>query len=117
MRKLFVLLALLTAASQTQAELGFTTLTATTTSQTLTFSPAKSDVGICNYGAVIVYFRLFWEDETPAAATSAHNAIPAGSATAPYCVGVGDAGTTPAPWKHLTYISASSTATVTVTSE
>lgn len=113
-KRLAVILALLVAvAAAGRGEMGFKALSATATSQTFYLPVASDIVGLCNLGADDVHFRLFWEGETPATATTAHSVLPAGTAAAPYCISFGKAPTQPAPWRFVSVVCASSeTATV-----
>jgi hypothetical protein len=85
MRRAILLAAVLALASVAQGEVHFNSLSVTATSQTLFFAAPRSGVMLCSYGANIAYYRIFEENDTPAAATTANIPIPAGSATAPVC--------------------------------
>jgi hypothetical protein len=109
-----ITLMLLSLAALAHAEVHFKTLTATTTSQTYPFPTPLEVVGVCNYGTVNVHIRLFVDGETAAAATTGDGSglVVAGSATAPTCKAFGSGRTQRAPFSSISYISASSTATV-----
>lgn len=118
MRRLFVLLGLLALAVQTSAELPFKALSVTDTSQTYYLPRPQEVVGLCNLGANEAYYRLFWDGETPAVATTAYSVLPAGTAGNPFCIGIGTAKTQPSPWRAVSIICAGAeTATVHVQSE
>jgi hypothetical protein len=111
-------LVLLLATVPGHTELGFTLVSATATSQTFTFAKPSTNVTICNYGANEIFYRLFWEGETPVAATTSFAQLVAGSATAPNCISIDKAPTNPAPWSAITIIcSAAETATVHLLNE
>lgn len=86
------------------AEFGFINVSVTATSQTVTLPAPRDVVSLCNYGADNAYYRLFWDGEVPAAATTAHHLLPSGSATAPFCVGVGRSQTQPASWAAVSIV-------------
>lgn len=116
-RILAAVLALVAALVQAaSAELQFKSLSVTTTSQTYQFRPAEF-VGLCNLGTDTVHYRLFWEGETTAAATTAYHTLPPGTAAAPYCFSVDKAVTQPAFWNAISIIAASGTATVHLQTE
>lgn len=99
-----VLLALVLCAGAVYAEVGFKALSATATSQTFTFPTPRASVMICNLGANEIFFRLFNEYDTPAAATTAYGTIAAGSATAPVCMSFTKAPSEPAYFKALSVV-------------
>ena len=121
-RLLFVLLGLaLAVAPPTMiwAENGFTSVSATTTSATTTFTRIKSNVMVCNTGSDVVHFRIFTNEETAAAATTSHARLPAGTASDPKCFSFrhnpssqGGSG-----WLAVAVRAASSTATVEIHTE
>lgn len=115
MKRLTLLLGLAALAASSPAELGFAALSVTATSQTYTLPAPKDVVGLCNAGTNEAHYRLFWDGETTAAATTAFAVLPAGTAAAPYCISVGRAESQPAPWRAISIIcAAAETATVHV---
>ena len=99
-------------------EVAFKSLSATETSQTWIFTKAASSVLICNFGANESFYRLFNENETPAAATSASAMLVAGTATAPACIEFTKGPTESAYYKAISVIcSAGETATVDLISK
>jgi len=106
---LAIVLALVTTA---WAETSFVTATAGAT-QTLTFTTPRAAVVICNAAASagVMYFRLFNENDTPAAATAAHSPVAIGA-----CIGFSKPPSSPAFYKAISLYSASS-ATVNIYSE
>ena len=86
MRRFLLLLALVGLAVQTQAEIAFSIVSVTDVSKTITFKQSNS-ILLCNFGTNKNYYRLFNENEVPAAATSAYPLLVAGTATAPSCIG------------------------------
>lgn len=86
MKRLTLALAVLALAGFVWAENGFDHLSVTATSQTLTFAAPRNSVMICNYGTNEVYYRLFDQLDTPAAATTSYAPLLAGTASAPVCV-------------------------------
>ena len=115
MKRLVVLFAVLASAATSRGELNLKILSVTDTSQTFPLPVPSDALGLCNVGANEAYFRAFWEGETPAAATTSWNVLPAGTAAAPYCISVNKAPTQPAPWKAVSIICAGAeTATVHV---
>jgi len=120
MRKRFMLCLLVLGilAPTLQAELGFVALSVTATSQTYTLQTPKDVVSLCNLGTNEVYYRLFWDGETTAAATTASAMLVAGSVTAPVCVEIGRAQSQPAPWRSVSIVcAAAETALVHLQSE
>lgn len=116
-RILFFLLAL-GVVLPAHSELRFKALSVTATSQTYLLSRPQAEVALCNVGTDEAYFRLFWDGEATAAATTAYSVLPAGTAAAPYCISVGTAKTQPAPWKAVSIVAAGGeTCTVHVQSE
>lgn len=100
------------------AELRFKALSVTATSQTYFLTRPQEVVSLCNLGANEAYFRLFWEGETTAAATTSSSVLPAGTAAAPYCVGFGTAKTQPGRWIAVAIVcDTAETATVHIQSE
>lgn len=114
MKRAFAVLAVIVAlAVPVVGEVSFKSLSVTETSQTWVLPLPQSTVTICNVGANEVYFRLFNENESPAAATNAYNYLAPGSATAPFCVEISKPSTQSANWKAFSVIcSAGETATV-----
>jgi hypothetical protein len=87
MRKILALAAVLLAlVAVVQAETYFVAVSVTATSQTVPIPEPSASLTLCNLGANEVYFRVFDDFDSPAAATTAHALLPAGSSTAPYCV-------------------------------
>jgi hypothetical protein len=118
MKKYILALAVLLLAGAVNAELSFKALSATATSQTYTFPSPRASVMICNLGADAIFFRLFNENDTAAAATTSYGTIAAGSATAPVCMSFAKAPTEAANWKWLSVVcDTAKTATVHVYSE
>ena len=68
------------------AEIGFQALSVTQTSQTFLLPKASANVLICNLGTNEVYYRLFDQNDIPAAATTSNAMLVAGTATAPVCI-------------------------------
>lgn len=79
MRYLILAFAALACVGGLVAEPQYNAVSATVTSQTITFIKPAYSVVLCNDGAGIAYFRLFNETETPAAAAATHAAIPVGT--------------------------------------
>lgn len=110
-----LLLAVLALAAPGHAELGFKALSVTATSQTFMLPVASADVVLCSIGANEAYFRVFWEGETPAAATTAYAPLPAGTAAAPACFSIPKSQTSPNFTKYISIIcDTAETATVHV---
>jgi hypothetical protein len=102
MRKILALAAVLLAlVAVVQAETQKITVAATATSQTVPLPKPSASLTLCNLGASEVYFRVFDENDTPAAATTAHMLLPAGSAAAPFCVAFSRSVTTSAYYKWV----------------
>lgn len=116
MKKILTALALVLAlVVPAHGEVRFKSLSVTDTSQTYVFPVASASVLICNYGANISYHRLFTENDTVGAATSAYTPIPAGSATAPVCKSYSKTDSQSAYFKALSIIAGTGlTATVTL---
>lgn len=116
MKRILMALALVAAlVSVGSTEVRFKSLSVTDASQTYQFPVATASVLICNYGAAISYHRLFTENDTVGAATTAYTPIPAGSATAPVCKSYSKTDSQSAYWKALSIIcSTGLTATVTL---
>lgn len=119
MRKAFIILAVLAVLSAgAVAETFYVSISATDVSATTTFTTPRASVMVCNLGANEAYFRLFHENDTPAAATNAYNYIAPGSVAAPVCISFVKGQTAGSYYKYLSVIcSAGETATVTVYSE
>jgi hypothetical protein len=114
-KRLMILLAALALASPGHPESGFAALSATSTSQTLTLPKPSADMLVCNFGADEVYVRVFEENDTPGAATTAYATIPAGTATAPICKGYAKTATMGSYLKAISVVcDAAETATVHV---
>lgn len=114
-RRLAVLLAALALAVPGHAELGFKALSVTQTSQTYMLPVASAEVQLCSVGLDVAYFRVFWEGETPAAATTAYIPLPAGSAASPLCFNVPKSVTAPNYTKFISIVAdTGDTATVHV---
>lgn len=111
-RNSFVL-ALVLAASAVYAETSFNTASVTNASQTLTFTTPRAGVVICNDSASagVMYFRLFTEVDTPAAAAVTHSPVAIGA-----CIAFSKPPSQPAYWKAISLFSAS-TATANIYSE
>lgn len=115
MKRALAVLLVLALAQASSAELIFKSVSVSDTSTTYTFPRGAEGVTLCNQNTTTAYYRLFWEGETVAAATTSYHVLPAGtSADVPYCVGIPRPQTVPFPWKALTIITASGTTTVTV---
>ena len=120
-RRLAVLLVIaLAAAGMAYAESYYNAVSATDTNGYLYFNGPRSSVMICNTSTTdAVYFRLFNQLDTPAAATTAYSWVgTASSATQPNCIGFSKPPTSPAYYAAASFIMASTkTATVAVYSE
>lgn len=104
MRRFLVVLALVLAvAIPSQGEVKFKALSVTATSQTFLFS-SSSSVMLCNLGANEVYFRLFFENDIPAAATTSYGTIAAGAATGPVCMSFNKSVSTPANYNAISIV-------------
>jgi hypothetical protein len=104
MRKILTLAAVLLAlVAVVRAETQLIIVSATATSQTVPIPKASDTLTLCNLGASEVYFRVFDENDTPAAATTSNMLLPAGSAAAPYCVNFSRGKTTSAPYKYVAF--------------
>jgi hypothetical protein len=104
-----LVLGLLVLAAQSPAEFRVKVLSVTATSQTYLLPTPQDAVGLCNYGTNHAYYRLFWDGEIPAVATASAGTnnvhkLPAGTATAPYCLSVDRTATQPAPWRAISII-------------
>lgn len=98
-----------------RAELGFKVLSVTDVSQTFLLGKASANVLICNMGTNEVYFRLFDQNDIPAAATTSYAQVVAGTATAPVCISFDKAPTVNAYYAAISIICApAETATVHV---
>ncbi len=75
-RRLSILAVVLALAVSAGAELRYTQANATSSSQTVTI--ISSELIIVNDGSGSVYIRIFYGDETPAAATTANAEIKSG---------------------------------------
>ena len=117
MRRLFVLLGAFLLATTANAELGFKSISVTSTSQYYYFPSPRTSVMLCNYGSDKVYYRLFINTDTPAVSTNANALLVAGTATAPICVSFERSPSLPGNFLSLSIIADSSTATVHVLSE
>lgn len=99
-------------------EVAFKSLSVTATSQTYTFPTPRAGIMLCNYGANASYYRIFDENDTPAAATTSYALLPAGSATAPVCKSFSKAPTQGAYFRAISIVcDTAQTATVQVESE
>lgn len=106
-----LVLALVTVGS---AEVGFRSVSVTATSQTIQI-PASQGLLLCNWGANESYHRIFTENDIVGAATTSYIQIPAGSATAPNCLGYSKSPTLPGNFKAISLVcDTAETATVTV---
>jgi hypothetical protein len=107
---LALVLALVTVAD---AETSFNTASVTNASQTIAFTTPRSGVVICNdsASAAVFYFRLFNENDTPAAATNAYSPVAVGA-----CIAFSKAPSQSAHFKAISLYSAS-TATANIYSE
>lgn len=114
MRRILVLvLGLALVAGMGWAETKFNSVAVTDVSATVTFTTPRAGVLICNEGANIVYFRLFNENDTSAAATTAYSRIASGA-----CKTFSKAPSEPAYFKAVSLIcGAGLTATATIDSE
>jgi hypothetical protein len=111
MKKAFLALALL--ATVAYAETSFNTASVTNASQTITFLTPRSGVVICNDSASagVMYFRLFNQNDTPAAATASHSPVAIGA-----CLAFSKPPSQSADFKAISLYSAS-TATANIYSE
>lgn len=103
-RRLAMLLAVLALAVPSQGELNLKILSVTATSQTFPLPVAAEAIGLCSFGTNHAYYRVFWEGESTGVATTSSNKLPAGTATAPYCISFGKSPTQPAPWKAISIV-------------
>jgi hypothetical protein len=76
MRRLILLAVLVALAGSSSAELGYTTVSANSTAQTVTV--ASTNLVVVNDGTNEIYVRVFWEGETVAAATTSSAQIKSG---------------------------------------
>ena len=118
MRRILLLAAVMALAVTTRGEITFQSLSVTATSQTYFLPTPRAGLLLCNVGANEVYYRIFDENDTPAAATASFAVLPAGSAAAPICKSFSRAPTQPAFFKAISVIcAAAETATLQVESE
>jgi hypothetical protein len=99
------------------AEVSYNTLSVSDTSATAVFPTPRQDLLICNYGDADVHYRLFFETDTPAVATTGNILLVAGTSTAPLCKSYSKAQTAPSFYKAISIVTATGTATVTVESQ
>ncbi len=86
MRRILAVLGLTALATIGGAENGFNSVSVTATSQTVTLQRPRANVTLCNYGTYAAYFRLFNDNDTPAAATTSYAKLPAGTSSSPACL-------------------------------
>jgi len=99
-------------------EVKYQAVSATSTSQTRYFPAPVSSFLLCNYGANEIYYRIFDENDTPAAATTSYATLVAGTATAPICKSFTRTATMPAYYKAIAIIcDTAETATVQIESQ
>jgi hypothetical protein len=97
------------------AEVLVISISATDASATRVFPKPVNSVLICNWGANEVFFRLFTEVDTTAAATTSSIELVAGTATAPICISYDVTATQPGRFAAISTIcNSGETATVTV---